>query len=186
MIRLDSIILLAIPWIIYRVVVLAIHNQFSLKNEWNKGLFYFSVVFIYSLTLFPFPLNVYSHMESGAAYQLVNLTPFATINSQLTHSNEMVAFRNIVGNILLFMPLGFSIPQRFNINKFWAIVFLGFFTSLLVEVMQIFTFIRSFDVDDLMLNTLGASIGFVLYRLFNKAGHSRNNPYKKEPRATSR
>ncbi|MGE7094489.1 VanZ family protein [Lysinibacillus sp. NPDC048646] len=67
------------------------------------------------------------------------------------------------GNILLFMPLGFSIPLRFKVNKFWKVILLGFFISFLVEVIQLFTSIRSFDVDDLILNTLGAIIGFVLY-----------------------
>ena len=48
MIRLDSLILLAIPWIIYRVVVLAVKKQLSLKNELIRALFYFSVIFIIS------------------------------------------------------------------------------------------------------------------------------------------
>lgn len=168
MIRLDSLILLAIPWIIYRVVVLAVKKQLSLKIELIKALFYFSVIFIYSLTLFPFPFYVYPHMERGDAFQLMNLTPFTTIYSSLTHFNYMVPLRNIVGNILLFMPLGFSIPLRFKVNKFWKVILLGFFISFLVEVIQLFTSIRSFDVDDLILNTLGAVIGFVLYRLFDK------------------
>jgi glycopeptide antibiotics resistance protein len=164
MIRLDSLILLAIPWIIYRVVVLAVKKQLSLKIELIKALFYFSVIFIYSLTLFPFPFYAYPHMERGG----MNLTPFATICGLLTHLNYIVALRNIVGNILLFMPLGFSIPLRFKVNKFWKVMLLGFFISFLVEVIQLFTSIRSFDVDDLILNTLGAIIGFVFYRLFDK------------------
>ena len=98
----------------------------------------------------------------------MNLTPFEGIYSSLTHSNFMYSLRNIVGNILLFMPLGFSIPLRFKVNKFWRVILLGFFTSCLVEVIQLFTSIRSFDVDDLILNTLGAIIGFVLYRLLIK------------------
>ena len=169
MIRLNSLILLAIPWIIYRVVVLAVKKQLSIKNELIKALFYFSVIFIYSLTLFPFPFYDYPHMERGNTFQHMNLTPFDSISSLLTYSNFMYSLRNLVGNILLFMPLGFSIPLRFNVNKFWKVVLLGFFTSCVVEVIQLFTSIRSFDVDDLILNTLGAIIGFVLYQLFDKA-----------------
>jgi glycopeptide antibiotics resistance protein len=168
MIRLDSLILLAIPWIIYRVVVLAVKKQLSLKIELIKALFYFSVIFIYSLTLFPFPFYAYLHMEKGG----VNLTPFATIYGFLTHLNYMVALRNIVGNILLFMPLGFSIPLRFKVNKFWKVTLLGLFISFLIEGIQFFTSIRSFDVDDLILNTLGAIIGYILYRLFDKVSPS--------------
>jgi len=64
--------------------------------------------------------------------------------------------------------LGFSIPPRFKVNKLWKVVLLGFLISLLVEVIQLFASKRSFDVDDLILNTLGAGIGFLLYRLFDK------------------
>ncbi|MFE8695989.1 VanZ family protein [Cytobacillus sp. FJAT-53684] len=169
MIRLDSLILLAIPWIIFRVVVLTVKKQLSLKNEMIKALFYFSIIFIYSLTLFPFPFYAYSHMERGG----INLTPFATIYGLLTNANFMFSLRNIVGNILLFIPLGFSIPLRFKVNKFWKVILLGFFTSCLVEVIQLFTSIRSFDVDDLILNTIGAIIGLALYRLFDKVRLSK-------------
>jgi glycopeptide antibiotics resistance protein len=107
-------------------------------------------------------------MERGDAFQRMNLIPFESINSVLTHTNFMYSLRNIAGNILLFIPFGLSIPLRFKVNKFWTVTFLGFLTSCFVEVIQLFTSIRSFDVDDLILNTLGASIGFVLYQLFDK------------------
>ena len=162
MIRLDLLIWLAIPWIIYRVLVLIVKKRLSLKDELIKAFFYFSITFIYSLTLFPFPFYEYPHMERGG----MNLVPFESINGVLTHSNFMYSLRNIVGNILLFVPLGFSFPLRFKVNKFWKVILLGFFTSCLVEVIQLFTSIRSFDVDDLILNTFGAIIGFILYRLF--------------------
>ncbi len=165
MIRLDSLIWLAIPWISYRILVLIVNKQLSLKNELIKALFYFSVTFIYSLTPFPFPFYDYPHMEGGGR----NLTPFRSIYSILAHSNFIYSIRNIVGNILLFIPLGFSIPLRFKVNKFWKVMLLGFFTSCLVEVIQLLTSIRSFDVDDLILNTLGVILGFILYRLFDKA-----------------
>ncbi|ANS75274.1 hypothetical protein AWM70_12220 [Paenibacillus yonginensis] len=165
---LDSLILLTIPWMVYRVTVLVVKQQLSLKIELIKALFYFSVIFIYSLTLFPFPFS--THMVKGNPLQLMNLTPFATILSNLTQLDfdYMDSLRNLAGNILLFMPLGFSIPLRFKLNRPGKVILLGFLTSFLVEVIQFFTFIRSFDVDDLMLNTLGASLGFVLYRLFHK------------------
>lgn len=181
MIRLDLLIFLAIPWIIYRVVVMAVKKQLFLKNELIKALFYFSIVFIYSLTLFPFPFYEYPHMEREVAFQRMNFIPFESIYSVLTHTNFMYSLRNIAGNILLFIPLGFSIPLRFKVNKFWTVTFLGFLTSCFIEVIQLFTSIRSFDVDDLILNTLGAIIGFVLYQLFDKIRTSIKPKFIRKP-----
>jgi glycopeptide antibiotics resistance protein len=164
----ESLIFLAIPWIIYRIIVFAIQRKLSLKNEMIKGLFYFSLIFIYCLTIFPYPFYVYTFMERGNAFQLMNLIPFASIYGSLTHFYYMVPIRNIGGNILLFMPLGLAIPLRFKVNKLWKVMLLGFAISLTVEIIQLFSSIRSFDVDDLILNTFGAILGFVAYKIFDK------------------
>ena len=167
MIEYESLILFAIPWVIYRVVVFALKRKFSIKTEFIKALFYFSIIFIYCLTIFPFPFYVYPHAV-GNPFQLMNLIPFKSIYGSLTHFYYMVPLRNIGGNILLFMPLGFVLPLRYKLNKLWKVMFIGFFISLTVEVVQLFTSIRSFDVDDLILNTLGTIIGFVIFLLFIK------------------
>ncbi|WP_409254331.1 VanZ family protein [Bacillus sp. SCS-153A] len=156
-------ILFVVPWLIYRITVLAIQKQFSIKTEFAKGLFFFSIIFIYSLTLFPFPFYVYPH-ETGDPFQRMNLIPFTSIYGSLTHFYYMVPIRNIGGNILLFIPLGLAIPLRYKINKLWHGILIGFLISLTVEVVQLFTSMRSFDVDDLILNTLGTTVGLVMYR----------------------
>lgn len=81
----------------------------------------------------------------------INLKPFAYMFSDFTNSFL---------NVLLFVPLGFFLPV------FWAkfknplrTVFFGFCTSLLIELLQIFTF-RATDINDLMTNTLGALLGW--------------------------
>ena len=73
---------------------------------------------------------------------------------------------NIVGNVLAFVPFGFLAPQIFWRCKSAVLtVMLGFEASLLVEVLQLVTKVGSFDVDDLLLNTLGCVLGFVFYVL---------------------
>lgn len=172
MISTEPLILFALPWLIYRITVLVYKKQFSIKVELTKGLFYFSIVFIYTMTLFPFPFYVYPH-EMGDPFQLMNLIPFSSIYGSLTHFYYMVPIRNIGGNILLFIPLGLAIPLRFKINKLRHVILIGLFISLIVEVVQLFTAMRSFDVDDLILNTLGATLGFVIYLVFIKMTRSK-------------
>lgn len=68
-------------------------------------------------------------------------------------------------NVFFFVPLGFLLPLIWN--RYCAIfrtVPFGFFLSLTIEVLQIFTH-RATDVNDLMTNTLGAVIGYAIAML---------------------
>ena len=84
-----------------------------------------------------------------------NFVPFRYMFSD--HSTKL--------NVLLFLPLGFFLPVLWeNFKKLhWTILF-GFCTSLLIEVLQIFTF-RATDVNDLMTNTFGAFLGWCFGRV---------------------
>lgn len=86
----------------------------------------------------------------------MNLVPFLYMFSDYTNS---------LLNVLLFIPLGMFLPlfwQKFR--KFYRTVFFGFCVSLLIEVLQLFTY-RATDVNDLMTNTFGAFLGWCIGRL---------------------
>ena len=69
-------------------------------------------------------------------------------------------------NIILFLPLGFFLPFIWaNIGKFKYMVLSGFSFSLLIEISQMFNNRRT-DIDDLLLNTFGTLIGYLLFRVF--------------------
>lgn len=73
---------------------------------------------------------------------------------------------NFLGNIIIFIPLGFFIPLLWDItNK--KVILIGFCSSLFIELCQLFL-ARGTDVDDLILNTLGVCVGLVLYRILYK------------------
>ena len=88
----------------------------------------------------------------------LNLIPFQDFSA-----------RNMEGMILntvMFAPLGFLLPAYFERYRRWGrTLAAGFLTSLTVELIQLFTF-RATDVDDLIMNTLGTVIGFLLAKLF--------------------
>ena len=70
-------------------------------------------------------------------------------------------------NIIFFMPFGFLLPTLWNkFRKFMPTVFAGFIFSLIIEVGQLFT-IRATDVDDLIMNTLGTILGFILFKILS-------------------
>lgn len=84
-------------------------------------------------------------------------------------------------NILLFLPLGFLAPLLW---KKWdraaSMLGAGLGFSLLIEASQLLN-IRSTDVDDLILNTFGALVGFLLYRVFAYITHRRSRPQASPP-----
>lgn len=82
----------------------------------------------------------------------INLKPFAYMFS---------AYKSSLLNVALFVPLGFFLTvlwKRFG--KVWWTVLFGFFTSLTIELLQIFTY-RATDVNDLITNTLGTLVGWL-------------------------
>ncbi len=75
---------------------------------------------------------------------------------------------NVVGNVVVFMPFGFFVPslekkRRGAVLEFIKITALGFLFSLAVETVQLVTKVGCFDVDDLLLNTVGVALGYICY-----------------------
>lgn len=95
----------------------------------------------------------------------VNLTPFATLRL-FYRAGGTAAKINLLGNLLVFVPLGLLPPIIWKkLRRFVPGILPGFLFSLTVECLQYFTG-RSVDIDDLLLNTLGAAAGWLLWRAF--------------------
>ena len=106
----------------------------------------------------------------------INLTPLLTIhnyNYVVQQGPEHPYFThcviNLLGNVLLFVPAGWLLPKVFPFQR----NFFRFFVTctgliLLVETVQLFTLLGSFDIDDLILNLAGMTIGFIVYHIFRK------------------
>ena len=71
------------------------------------------------------------------------------------------------GNALLFLPFGFLLPFCIKKVKAHRIIGIAFISSLAIELIQPIIS-RSFDVDDLINNTLGAAIGYFMYYITSK------------------
>ena len=76
---------------------------------------------------------------------------------------------NVVGNIVGFVPGGFFLPIVSRRSKKWYNTFLiSFGFSLSVETVQLVFKVGSFDVDDLLLNTLGTVLGYLAFSVCNR------------------
>lgn len=73
----------------------------------------------------------------------------------------------LVENILLFIPYGFLLALLWKkTNAFWKHFLAGFLTSLLIESLQLVSARGIFQADDIITNTIGALMGYLLYGLF--------------------
>lgn len=104
----------------------------------------------------------------------MNLLPFETILRFLrllqNDSPELVrhAVINLFGNIIMFIPLGFCLSAIWSrLRRLWKVLLVTALIIALVELTQLFTLVGSCDVDDLILNVLGAAIGYGAYRFTN-------------------
>jgi glycopeptide antibiotics resistance protein len=99
-----------------------------------------------------------------------NLVPFKEIKRFITHADVLgmrAVALNLAGNVLAFMPFGTLLPVfSHTFRKCPLTVLYSFELSLMVETIQLVTKVGSFDVDDIMLNTLGGLIGYLIYRIF--------------------
>ncbi|MEH6944090.1 VanZ family protein [Bacillus sp. JJ722] len=107
-----------------------------------------------------------SRMNPGYSDVSHNITPFKSIINYLLnfeHYNFNTWFYNTFGNVLLFLPLGILISLVFvNVKHFSQVMYLSLFVSFSVEVAQYITALGVFDVDDIILNTLGSILGFLI------------------------
>ena len=108
----------------------------------------------------------------GEFYRSVNLTPFVTIRLywRLLHSENAYlvrhAFVNLLGNVVMFIPLGFFQPWLSCRLRTWYKTLLATaMLILLVEGIQYLTQLGSCDIDDVILNIAGAAIGYILWRI---------------------
>jgi glycopeptide antibiotics resistance protein len=107
-------------------------------------------------------------MRNNAERGAVNLTPFKTIHMYITyadHFNLKTVVENLLGNVLVFSPIGLGLPMLWTRwQRLWRVLLFGLLAPTLVETIQYFT-ARCADVDDLILNCLGTVVGYLLYRL---------------------
>ena len=125
------------------------HEKFIFYKE-----FYNLLAIVYILLLYHLLLST-EGASSG-----VNLTPFKEMTRYTFGSKSF--FYNVIGNIVLFVPFGYFISNYLNAKKTSQIFLVSILISLTAELIQ-FKIGRAFDVDDIILNVIGALIGFLSY-----------------------
>lgn len=138
---------------------------------------YLLLILYFTLFDYTFGRNIFNIFNwsitnfSEYAESSLNVVPFGTvklmINGLISGNITIKYFTiNILGNFFLLSPLGYFLPKLYsNVNKFWKFLLTTAGISLLIEILQLIFFTGSCDIDDFILNVLGA---VVFYWIFNK------------------
>lgn len=151
-----------------------------LKKRGWKWLFFIYIVMVLNFIVIKFNGNIYAvihtiemnmswrAMDEGSG---INLVPFRTIGAYVSDLSFGVAFINIMGNIIPFIPMGFLLPMAFSSQrKIMKTMITCFLIILSIEVIQLMSFLGSFDVDDIILNLISCLIGYLLFLMFKNKG----------------
>ncbi|MBQ4231821.1 MAG: VanZ family protein [Lachnospiraceae bacterium] len=141
-----------------------------MKKSVKKSIYMFLrivfIVYVFVLSYLVFFSERYGRIRYDSPQS--NLVPFQEIHRYLSQFREItfLAIINVIGNTLIFVPFGallFIFSKK--LAKFHNTVLLSLLLSLAIETTQYFTRVGVFDVDDIMLNTLGGIIGWIIYKI---------------------
>jgi len=138
-------------------------------GRWGLAITPFSIALILVVTLFPYDF-LSPHMASALIYR-PQLLPDHT---SAAHPNMLHAVLDFLGNVILFVPLGFGLTcltwtKRWQrLKQLLVITVAGACLSLIVESLQLFLPSRVASMLDILANTLGTLLGVVLFSLWGE------------------
>ena len=139
------------------------------KNVWLKILLIMLAMYLAHL-FYVFLSPTYFFRRFAFSTERVNLVPFRALKEWLANPF------NFFGSVLFFMPIGFfEVLLHPNRSRKWQVLFsaaTAFILTLFLEFAQCFNY-RVPDVDDVILNTIGGTLGALLCMLFQRIGVDR-------------
>ena len=128
---------------------------------------FYCLVLIYILFLSRGSLTHYSYAQYFR--QFTNFVPFKTIAEYIQRYNNgfrNLSVTNLLGNFVLFLPMGMALPCLFKkLNRFWKVVLCVLGMVVFVEIAQGILRVGSVDIDDVIFNVCGAMIGYVIIKI---------------------
>ncbi|MES5938870.1 MULTISPECIES: VanZ family protein [unclassified Bacillus cereus group] len=151
-------------------------------NWWKELISFLFVIYIgmvVAITLFPIPIGFPTRIENIRLS--INSIPFASIIEDIgkigiAYDGDVLFMiglivRNVGGNILLLMPLGFLAPIIWDkFKKIKNTILLGLAISISIELLQLTESLfsgwgRITDIDDVIFNVIGSIVGYFIYKI---------------------
>lgn len=158
-----SVIKMSLPTlVIVLTIVIILRVTRILKSDKSKFVLHeeiFNLLFLAYLVML-FQLVTSQDLPGGGT----NLMPFREIMRYPVGSNSF--YKQVIGNIVLFIPLGYFATSYANIKGLGTITLVSLLSSLTIEGVQHYIG-RSFDIDDIMLNLVGGILGCLIYKFLD-------------------
>lgn len=127
---------------------------------------------LYSIILF-WELYIGASSRQHLKEFTYNIYPCKTIFSYIIdyNSNNPASFViNIIGNIVVFVPFGFLLPMAFQkqLDRLDKLLFASVTGILVIELLQLVLKVGVFDIDDIILNSIGVVAGFVVLKVIQE------------------
>lgn len=171
-----GVVVFAWPMILISImVVVSLRLAYLIKNRQHftlyKELLMLSFI-IYILCLFQVVT-----FQDDATWSTNNFVPFKEIMRY--NMGSRLFFKNVVGNMIMFMPYGFFVSYYLKNKKVYLTIFLTIIASVSIETVQM-VIGRVFDIDDIILNVLGGILGFTCYYIIQRIGNQLPKVFKSE------
>ncbi len=132
-----------------------------------SGIFIVYILVLFKIILFKYmsPADVFTNIINGelSGFRSFNIKPFQTFGDFMDIARRgqfLRGFSNILGNMLVFMPMGYFIPMLFRrLRKPAAVILTAVLLSVFFEISQYLFYLGTSDIDDVILNTLGGAAG---------------------------
>ena len=134
-----------------------------LKNKRNKRTWLIILLAVYLLILLR--ITVF-RSHSYPIEMSVNLSLFTDLVATYHENGIWMVLYLVVGNIAWFVPFGFLLPMIWQRLKSFYTIPLGFLLSLIIESGQLALNKGMFEIDDLVLNTAGCAVGYLIYKIY--------------------
>lgn len=154
------------PMIIISVVILvSFRISYLLKN--HERLVLYKELLMLSFVIYILCLFQVVTFQDDVTWSTNNFIPFREIFRYDIGSR--LFFKNVIGNMIMFLPFGFFISYYLKSEKISLPILLTIIASTSIEIVQM-CIGRVFDIDDIILNICGGMIGYLLYSILNKIG----------------
>ncbi|MGN0376186.1 MAG: VanZ family protein [Suilimivivens sp.] len=149
-------------------------RNFFIRRSFLRIIFFIYLLIVIKLIIFKYPYAqlkaIASSWEKGVILEgldTANFTLFKTIRMYIHYSYMLNSFENLAGNVVVFIPFGFLLPYVMESGRNFFVMLLNALLFVAgIEVFQLFSAFGAFDVDDILLNCLGAVMGYFLYLIW--------------------
>ena len=146
----------------------------QIHKKYFRIIFFIYLLIVIKVIIFKYPMEQLRSIASSWDKKVIlegldtaNFTLFKTIRMYIEYSYMLNSFENLVGNVVVFIPFGFLFPYVLEGGKNFLVMLLHALVLIIgIEVFQLFSAFGAFDVDDILLNSLGVILGYIVYRSF--------------------